>query len=174
MVVACEVQDFSNFLRVPMVSNALLKWDATTSYPPHLSPSQEGKAADKTGGGAGSVGPDSSAMEETLLSPHRPALSVEVEVHDAVLSISATAIQCLDQCIGEMKKGSPSSLLAAALRPATQGGMPLPAPAATSAALASTSLARAPDDRAADLDVAVTPPHETPPHASVSQAEGKV
>lgn len=72
-VVAVDVQDFSNFLRLPLLSHALVKFDVSTS----------------SGGGG-------------LLSPFRPIVSGAVDVNDAIVSVSVTAMQCIDQCIAEL------------------------------------------------------------------------
>ena len=98
-VVAVDVQDFSNFLRLPLLSHALVKFDVSTS----------------SGGGGGStaVGDD----DEGLLSPFRPVASAAVDVHDAVVSVSVTAMQCVDQCIAELAQRPPAGAVVA-----TRGG----------------------------------------------------
>lgn len=73
-VVAVDVQDFSNFLRLPLLSHALVKLDVSTC----------------SGGRNG------------FLSPFRPIVSGAVDVHDAIVSVSVTAMQCIDQCIAEL------------------------------------------------------------------------
>lgn len=88
--VAVDVQDFSNFLRLPLLSHALVKWDFATS-----------------GGRGGAVGGD-----EDLLSPLRPVAAAALEVHDAVVSVSATSMQCVEQCIAELSQ-QPSGAIAA-------------------------------------------------------------
>lgn len=82
--VAVDVQDFSNFLRLPLLSHALVKWDFATS-----------------GGRGGAVGGD-----EDLLSPLRPVAAAAVEVHNAVVSVSVTSMQCVEQCIAELSQQS--------------------------------------------------------------------
>lgn len=77
-MVNVEVQDFGNFLRVPLLSHALLTWNVS-------------------GRGGGGNGQD-------LLSPFRPVVSAAVEAHGAVVSVSVTAMQCVDRCIGELTR----------------------------------------------------------------------
>lgn len=84
VVVAVDVQDFSNFLRLPLLSHALVKFDVSAS-----------------GVGGGSI-TTAGGDEEYLLSPFRPVASGAVNVHDAVISVSATAMQCVEQCIAEL------------------------------------------------------------------------
>lgn len=92
--VAVEVQDFSNFLRLPLVSHALVTWNVATS---------DGSGCGSSGkGGSGGDGDGGGRVEAMLLSPFRPVASAAVEVQDAVISVSATAMQCLDRCLGEL------------------------------------------------------------------------
>lgn len=81
-VMAVEVQDFSNFLRLPVLSHALVKLDVAISS------------------GGESFG------DGHLLSPFRPVASAAVEIHDGVVSASVTAMQCIDRCIREMSRRS--------------------------------------------------------------------
>lgn len=85
-VVAVDVQDFSNFLRLPLLSHAAVNFDVSTS----------------SGGGGYESGDTSGDAEEDLLSPFRPIASSVLEVRDAVVSVSVTAVQCIDQCIVEL------------------------------------------------------------------------
>ncbi|CAM9544192.1 unnamed protein product, partial [Ectocarpus fasciculatus] len=84
-VVAVDVQDFSNFLRLPLLSHAAVKLDVSTS---------SGR------GGSGRM----AAEGESLLSPFRPIASGAVDVNGAVVSVSVTAMQCVDQCIAELTR----------------------------------------------------------------------
>lgn len=84
-VVAADVQDFSNFLRLPLLSHAAVKLDVSTS---------SGR------GGTGRM----AAEGESLLSPFRPIASGAVDVNGAVVSVSVTAMQCIDQCIAELTR----------------------------------------------------------------------
>lgn len=80
-LVAIEVQDFSNFLRLPLLSHALVTWDVASS----------GYNERNRNGDTGSA-----------LSPFRPVVSAAVEVRDAVISVSATATQCISRCLGDL------------------------------------------------------------------------
>ena len=80
--VAVDVQDFSNFLRLPLLSHAQVKWDLATN-----------------GGRGGAAGSD-----EDLLSPVRPVTAAAVEVHNAIVSVSVTSMQCVEQCIAELSQ----------------------------------------------------------------------
>lgn len=84
-VVAADVQDFSNFLRLPLLSHAAVKLDVSTS---------SGR------GGTGRMAGEG----ESLLSPFRPIASGAVDVSGAVVSVSVTAMQCIDQCIAELTR----------------------------------------------------------------------
>lgn len=88
--VAVDVQDFSNFLRLPLLSHALVKWDFATS----------GRRGAAVGG------------DEDLLSPLRPVAAAAVEVHNAVVSVSATSMQCVEQCIAELSQQSSGAVAA--------------------------------------------------------------
>lgn len=96
--VAVDVQDFSNFLRLPLLSHALVKWDFATS-----------------GGRGGAVGGD-----EDLLSPLRPVAAALLEVHGAVVSVSVTSMQCVEQCIAELSQKA-SGVIAAGERSTSHG-----------------------------------------------------
>lgn len=78
-VISVDVQDFSNFLRLPLLSHALVRFDVSTCSV------------------AGDVGED-------LLSPFRPVASGAIDVDDAVVSVSVTAMQCIEQCIAELSQ----------------------------------------------------------------------
>lgn len=104
-VVAVDVQDFSNFLRLPLLSHALVKFDVSTS---------------RSGGGS-----DGAATGDGLLSPFRPVVSGTVGVHDAIVSVSVAAMQCIEQCVAEL-----------AQRPA---GVAVPVPTNESAVRGSSS-----------------------------------
>ncbi|CAM9091454.1 unnamed protein product [Hapterophycus canaliculatus] len=97
-VVAIDVQDFSNFLRLPLLSHALVKFDVSTS---------------SVGGGSGALAGDNG---EDLLSPFRPVASGAVDVSNAVVSVSVTAMQCIEQCITELSQRPPDVVT-------TAGGM---------------------------------------------------
>ncbi|CBN76641.1 conserved unknown protein [Ectocarpus siliculosus] len=84
-VVAADVQDFSNFLRLPLLSHAAVKLDVSTS-------SGRGGTGRMVGEG------------ESLLSPFRPIASGAVDVSGAVVSVSVTAMQCIEQCIAELTR----------------------------------------------------------------------
>lgn len=92
-VVAVDVQDFSNFLRLPLLSHAAVSFDVSTS----------------SGGGGGS-GDTTGDEEGDLLSPFRPVASSALEVRDAVVSVSVTAVQCIDQCIAELSQRPPGTV----------------------------------------------------------------
>ncbi|CAM9947479.1 unnamed protein product, partial [Sphacelaria rigidula] len=60
------------------------------------------------GGGGGGRGVHGGAgVEEVLLSTFRPVTSAAVEMQDAVISVSATAMQCVDRCLGELSLKPP-------------------------------------------------------------------
>lgn len=86
-LVAIEIQDFSNFLRVPLVSHALVKWEVATS---------------NGGGKSAKIDKHGRAL---LLSRSRPIVSSAIEVANAVVNLSATSTQCLNQCLGEFVVG---------------------------------------------------------------------
>lgn len=88
-LVAVEVQDFSNFLRLPLLSHALVNWDVATC--------------------SGDTGVTADGKED-LLSPFRPSASAAIDVQDAVVSVSVAAMQCINQCIEELSK-RPSGFL---------------------------------------------------------------
>lgn len=90
-VVAVDVQDFSNFLRLPLLSHAVVNFDVSTS----------------SGGGGGGSSDIAGDDGENLLSPFRPVVSSALEVRNAVISISVTAVQCIDQCIAELAQRPP-------------------------------------------------------------------
>ncbi|CAN0568660.1 unnamed protein product, partial [Ectocarpus sp. 12 AP-2014] len=109
-----DVQDFSNFLRLPLLSHAAVKLDVSTS---------SGR------GGTGRM----AAEGESLLSPFRPIASGAVDVSGAVVSVSVTAMQCIDQFIAELTR-RPSdepvtrpSTTAAEAKPSV-GAVPAPVP----------------------------------------------
>ncbi|CAM9524405.1 unnamed protein product [Scytosiphon promiscuus] len=91
-IVSVDVQDFSNFLRLPLLSHALVRFDVSSS-----------------GVGGGIAGGD----QEDLLSPFRPVVSGAIDVHDAVVSVSVTAMQCMEQCIAELSQRPPVMIMTA-------------------------------------------------------------
>lgn len=113
-VVAVDVQDFSNFLRLPLLSHAAVKLDVSTS---------SGR------GGSGRM----AAEGESLLSPFRPIASGAVDVNGAVVSVSVTAMQCVDQCIAELTRrpsDEPASRPSTALAEAKPSVVAVPEPVA--------------------------------------------
>ncbi len=113
-VVAVDVQDFSNFLRLPLLSHALLKFDVSTS---------------SGGGSGGGASGTTAGDEEGLLSPFRPVASGAVDVHDAVVSVSVTALQCVDQCIAELAQRPPGAVTGSATESAAPPALaPAPPP----------------------------------------------
>lgn len=93
VTVAMEVQDFSNFLRVPCVSHALVRWDVATS--------DGGEYDVKNGDGGGNAGD-----EQHLIPPIRPVASGALEILNGVVSLSSTATQCLSQSIGDFSSAA--------------------------------------------------------------------
>lgn len=87
-VLSLEVQEFSNFLRVPFVSNAFIAWDVATSK-------GDGDGGD---GGCG----DDAQRGRHVAHPPRPIVATALEVKDAVVSLSSTATQCFTQCLSEL------------------------------------------------------------------------
>ena len=104
-VVAVDVQDFSNFLRLPLLSHALVKFDVSTS--------SGGDGGSGGGGGGGGGNGSGTTTGDSLLSPFRPVVSGAVDVHGAIVSVSVSAMQCIDQCIAELAQ-RPAGVVAAA------------------------------------------------------------
>lgn len=94
-VMAVEIQDFSNFLRVPLLSQGVMECDVIVS-----------SRSANTGRGKKN---DGDSGDEFLLSPFRPVASAAVGVRGAVISLSATALQCVDRCLGELFGGGEST-----------------------------------------------------------------